>query len=506
MAVALAAGLLAAPTWAQRSPAAPTGILPPTVAAALRAANIPQSAIALEVRELGAAEPLLAINTRQPMNPASTMKLVTTFAGMELLGPSYTWKTEVWAEGRMLDGVLDGNLILRGGGDPKLTIESLWLLASHVRARGVRLVRGDLLLDRSAFATARFDPASFDNDPTRPYNVGPDALLLNLKTVRFTFVPDVASGHAEVVAEPRMAQLDVAPNVRLSEEACGSDWESHLKMDFQAENVTALRVLISGAYPLSCGEKTWNVSLFSPDAYFEGTFRPIWEELGGSLQGKVRPGIVPPGARLVYVHESPPLAEVVRDINKFSNNVMARQLFLTIGMEKSGMDKTGAGADAAADKPAAAGAVNRTQPPARTDLSNLALRLWLEQRGIELPELVLDNGSGLSRSERITAGGMSRLLGAMYASSVMPEMLASLPIVAVDGTMRRRFKAEGLAGQAHIKTGTLSDVRAIAGFVFAANGRRYSVVFMVNHPGAALSAAAQDAVLRWVYERPSTTP
>jgi D-alanyl-D-alanine carboxypeptidase/D-alanyl-D-alanine-endopeptidase (penicillin-binding protein 4) len=164
----------------------------------------------------------------------------------------------------------------------------------------------------------------------------------------------------------------------------------------------------------------------------------------------------------------------VRDINKFSNNVMARQLFLTIGAEKTGQ-------------------------PARADLSTDAVRSWLADKRIELPELVLDNGSGLSRTERITAAGMGRLLQAIYGSSLMPEMMSSLPIVALDGTMRRRFKSEELAGQAHIKTGSLSDVRAIAGYVLAASGKRYAVVFFVNHSNAAQSQPAQDALLRWVH-------
>jgi len=425
------------------------------------------------VQELGSALPHLAVNVAKPMNPASTMKLVTTFAAMELLGPTYTWKTEVWADGPITNGILDGSLIIRGRGDPKLNLENLWLLARHVRDRGVREVRGDLLLDRSPFEPITFDPGAFDNDPTRPYNVGPDALLANLKVVRFTFVPDAATGRAAVIPEPRLAQMDVAASVRLSGEPCGGDWEDRLRTDFQYI-IGGVRVAFGGSYPAACGEKTWNASLLSANAYFEGLFRALWTELGGTLQGRVRDGTVPSGARLVFTHESPPLTEVVRDVNKFSNNVMARQVFLTIGLERSGQ-------------------------PASTKLSTDAINAWLAERKLELPDLVLDNGSGLSRAERITAAGMGRLLQAIYASSVMPEIMSSLPIVALDGTMRRRFRDEQLAGQAHIKTGTLSDVRAIAGYVFAASGRRYAVVFMVNGASASQSRAAQDALLRWVY-------
>jgi D-alanyl-D-alanine carboxypeptidase/D-alanyl-D-alanine-endopeptidase (penicillin-binding protein 4) len=125
---------------------------------------------------------------------------------------------------------------------------------------------------------------------------------------------------------------------------------------------------------------------------------------------------------------------------------------------------------------------------------------WLGARGLELPELVIDNGSGLSRAERISAGGLGRLLLAAYRSSVMPEFIASMPLVAHDGTLRKRMKFDSVAGQAHLKTGSLSDVRSIAGYVLDRNGRRHAIAFIVNHPNAGAGQAAQDAVVRWVYE------
>ena len=328
-------------------------LLPAPVAAALRAANIPLTAVSAQVQEIGAAQPLLALNSSRAMNPASTMKLVTTFAGLDILGPTFAWKTEVWTDGTLVNGVLDGNLIFKGRGDPRLTVENFWMLLKHLRERGVRDIRGDLVLDRSAFEPVSFDAGRFDNDPTRPYNVGPDALLVNFKAVRFTFVPDPFSGRANVIAEPRLAQLEVAPNVRLSDEACG-DWRARLKADFQAVNGAGVRAVFAGSYPASCADKTWNVALFTPNAFFDGVFRSLWTEMGGSLQGKVRDAMVPANARLLYTHESPPLSDVVRDINKFSNNVMARQLFLTIGAEKTGQ-------------------------PARAD------RSWLADKRFELP-------------------------------------------------------------------------------------------------------------------------
>jgi D-alanyl-D-alanine carboxypeptidase/D-alanyl-D-alanine-endopeptidase (penicillin-binding protein 4) len=153
---------------------------------------------------------------------------------------------------------------------------------------------------------------------------------------------------------------------------------------------------------------------------------------------------------------------------------MARQLFLTLGMESG-------------------------KRPAAAEDADAAIRAWLDNRGIAIPELVLENGSGLSRRERISAEGLGRVLQAAWKSAVMPELIASLPVTATDGTMKRRLKQNGVAGQAHIKTGSLEGVRAIAGYVLDRNGRRWTVVFFVNHANAAGAQAAQDALLEWVY-------
>jgi D-alanyl-D-alanine carboxypeptidase/D-alanyl-D-alanine-endopeptidase (penicillin-binding protein 4) len=138
--------------------------------------------------------------------------------------------------------------------------------------------------------------------------------------------------------------------------------------------------------------------------------------------------------------------------------------------------------------------------PGRYDRSSRAVQSWLQARGLDIPELVIENGSGLSRSDRISAGSLGRLLIAAYRSSVMPEFIASMPLVAYDGTLRKRMKFDSVAGQAHIKTGSLGDVRSIAGYVLDRTGRRVAVVFIVNHANAGAGQAAQDAVLKWVYE------
>jgi D-alanyl-D-alanine carboxypeptidase/D-alanyl-D-alanine-endopeptidase (penicillin-binding protein 4) len=448
---------------------------PAPVAQALKSAGIPQGATALWVAEVDAGKPRLAVNARTALNPASTMKLVTTYAALDLLGPAYVWKTEAYAAGTINDGVLTGDLHLKGGGDPKLTYDQFGRLLRQIRARGIREIRGDLVLDRSAFAANGSDPGRFDAQPMRPYNVSPDALLLNFKAVTLQLVPDPANRKLLVAMEPAPANLDLVNQITLGNgNGCG-DWKERLRADVFSHGPNT-RLVLTGVFPQACEEQRWNIAVQDHPHFVLGVFQQLWAELGGSFSGGVRDGAVPAEARAVGVLSSPTLAEVVRDINKFSNNVMARQLFLTLGMEAGHRPAGAADADA-------------------------AIRAWLDARGLGVPELVLENGSGLSRRERISAEGLGRLLQAAWRSAVMPELIASLPVTATDGTMRKRLKQNGVAGQAHIKTGSLEGVRSIAGYVLDKTGRRWIVVFFVNHANASGAQAAQDAVLQWVYER-----
>jgi D-alanyl-D-alanine carboxypeptidase/D-alanyl-D-alanine-endopeptidase (penicillin-binding protein 4) len=447
--------------------------LPSPVAQALARAGLPASAVALYVQEVDAWRPTAIFNASQAMNPASTIKLVTAFAALELLGPSYTWKTEAYLLGRLQGDVLDGDLALKGYGDPKLTIENFWLFLRALRARGLREIRGDLVLDRSYFDVADHDPASFDSEPLRPYNVGADALLVNYKAVRFFFLPNAAGRAVTVVPEPKLPQLEVRTSVRLADGPCG-DWRAGLRYDLQ-RNGALVRASFSGAMPASCGERVWYLAPFPPSQYLYGVFKALWAELGGALHGGVREGQVPAGATPFAAFESPPAADVLRDMNKFSNNVMARQVFLTLSAETLKL-------------------------PGRYDRSARAVQSWLAARSLDVPELVIENGSGLARGDRISAEGLGRLLVAAYRSPVMPEFIATMPLVAYDGTMKKRLTSDGVSGQAHIKTGSLSGVRSLAGYVLDRKGRRFAVVFFVNHPNAGASQSAQDALLKWVHD------
>jgi serine-type D-Ala-D-Ala carboxypeptidase/endopeptidase (penicillin-binding protein 4) len=455
--------------WRGLAWAAPANELPADVSAALARSKLPREALSvlvLPVEEEGRGKasglPRLSHRAEVSVNPASLMKLVTTSAALELLGPSFTWRTPVYVEGVVREGVLQGNLHVRGQGDPRLGVEKLWQLMRRVQGLGIQRIEGDIVLDRSAFEVPWRDPGSFDGEPLRPYNASPDALLINFKSLLIHWVPDRAANEVRIHTEPPLAGVQFPSQLPLTAGECG-DYRSAVKADFS----DPLKPRFSGAYPASCGEKVWPVAYADPAQFAPRAILGMWQQLGGQLRGVVREGVVPAQLKPVFWHESAPLAEVVRDINKYSNNVMAQQLFLTLSLQQQGLGKQGASQEI----------VNR----------------WWRERVAMAPPL-LDNGSGLSREERITPAALARLLQVMWRSPVMPDLMASLPVAGQDGTLRR----SQTQSRAHLKTGSLRDVMGVAGYVDGQDGRRWVLVAIVNHPQATAARPVLDAVIDWV--------
>ncbi len=502
--------------------------LPDSVREELRRANIPLSSVGIVVQQRDNDSQLLSRNAELPMNPASTMKLLTTLASLEMLGPAYRWKTEAFLDGELENGVLRGNLIFKGYGDPKLTVEQFWLWLRELRQRGLRDIRGDVVLDRSFFGNIDHDPAEFDNDPTRAYNVGPDALLLNFNAMHLRLIPNATSTNAFL--EPDLSGYMLSNRVTtVARRPCsgGDNYTAHLE-----EN----SIVLEGTIPVDCGEVDDYFSLLPHGDYFFAVFTALWNEMGGTLQGGMREGRAPVEMEPFSTHLSAPLSEVIRDINKFSNNIMARQLFLTLGTAESATGSAGeanSGEDFLsledvkallddADEPAATeahpanllGATDVPQVPSLESTSTsadnspasiprsiAAMQKWLSGEHMDFPELVLENGAGLSRKERISAQHLAELLQHASRSRYAAELEASLPILGMDGTMKKRFKDDEISGYAHIKTGMLEGVKSLAGYVKSHSGKQWVVVFLVNHPNAYRSQAAQDSLIEWLQKR-----
>ena len=442
--------------------------LPDAFTAALKQADIPLDHVAVVVQPLDAAEPLLSHNAAAALNPASVMKLVTSFVALDQLGPDYTWTTDVWADGPVADGILHGNLVIKGHGDPALTLERIWLLQRALRARGIRHIDGKLVLDVSAFDLPAADPGAFDGEPLAPYNAMPGALVANYNATTLRLTP--AGQHVTVAPDVALPGVALVSQLVPDETAPCNGWKDAIQTTLPPDGRPG--VVLSGPYPRSCGEQTIALNLFGTAATFDAIFRGLWSEGGGTLSGATVAGTAPDSAPWLQF-ASEPLTVALTRLNKYSNNLMARNLFLTLGAAAYG-------------------------EPATPDKGARAVRAALERRGIPTRKLVLENGSGLSRIERISADALNQILVTAYRSPLFAEFESALPILALDGTLKRRFNDSPLAGTAHLKTGTLRDVSALAGYVDGTNGRRMSFVMLVNHANANRSRIAQRALLEWV--------
>lgn len=458
--------------------------LPAPIEKALSRAKVPRDAVSMLVVEAASGKPVPRLSWRidTPMNPASVMKLVTTYSALDALGRDFTWKTKVILDGSTSGGLLNGNLVVQGGGDPKLVVERLQALLAQVQAGGAKVIRGDIVLDRSAFSVPATDPGEFDGEPLRPYNARPDALLINFKSIVMTFTPDATTGRALVRYEPPLAGVQVGASVPMVRVARCGDWRSELRAS--VENPVNIEFL--GTYSSACGEKIWPSAYADPASFAARAIEGSWRQLGGLLTGVARDAtpqelatlrstgtLSGQKAAVRFDYDSPPLLDVVRDVNKYSNNVMAQHLFLTLGLHAS-----------------------LGQPKAGTlDSAHAALAAWWKKTLPGTAPPLMDNGSGLSRDERVTAASLGALLLHAAKSPLAADLADSLPVAGVDGTLRERGK--GVAGQAFLKTGSLRDVTAIAGYANGHSGTRYIVVGLINHPNAGAARPALDALLEW---------
>lgn len=455
--------------------------LPASVKQKLQQLAIPESAIGVYAQEIGKNQPIVAVNADAAMNPASVMKLLTTYAGLELLGPAYTWPTMLYANGKMADGVLHGDLIIKGYGDPKLDLENFWLLIHRLRQTGLHEIKGNLILDHSHYDIPADDPGEFDGQPYRTYNVLPEALLVNYRTSTIHLFPEPEKNAVRVVIDPLPESVRVQNNLKLTQGKCG-DWQNLLTIEAApgSEDKNNFTVTLNGSFSRQCGKQSYMLSLQDSAVYTRDLFKRLWAQQGGSFHGDVMLGKTPQQLSPLKIYQSPPLADIIRGINKFSNNIAARQLYLTLGT----------------------GDVVINSSPATLAKSEAAIRQWLASKQLNFPELVVENGSGLSRKEQISARHLGQLLLAAFNSPVMPEFISSLPIAAVDGTLKNRFTDTPVKGLAHMKTGALNNVRTLAGYLLDKSGRRVIIVFFVNHDQAGQSRAAMDTLVQWIYNRP----
>ena len=444
---------------------------PAPVVATMVAQHLPQSSVSFAIVDPDTGRLVAGQNIDVPRSPASTIKLVTTFASLDLLGPAYTWHTRALLRGALRDGVLDGDLILQGGGDPYMTLERWWSFARALRDKGLRTIRGDIVIDDTGFALPDEDPAAFDGRPNRSYNVLPDALMVNFQSIEFRVVPNAAMHRIDIVASPSPVNLTIENHIAFATGRCSS---AAGRVDFEVASERWDRVIFSGALSAECAERSFARVLLKPADYAFGTFVALWRELGGEFGGKLRVAATPSDAALFTTFDSLTLGEIVRLTNKFSSNLMARHLLLTMGSDRAGM-------------------------PATLDKGAAAIADWSRERGLSLQGMNIDNGSGLSRATHITVLQMAKVLSDAYHSRYAPEFIASLPLAGVDGTLRNRMKTSP-AGSVRMKTGHLDGVSGVAGYVTATSGKTFVLVSLINdlRTDAGAGEPVHAALVTWI--------
>ena len=477
----------------QASQVAALKYIPKAVAASLEKSQIPKEAISISVLEIKpgqsgkvSAKTEVDWRSKQAMNPASTMKLVTTLTGLDILGPQYRWRTNIYTDGLIRQGTLKGNLYLQGTGDPKLIPEEFAKMMKALQNLGIQKIDGNLFFDRSAYAPSVMEHNTIDGESLRAYNVPPDPLLYAFRTLSFQLGKSRTADFIDISYTPPLSQLKVINQMQLVNQPC-DNWRNNLRFNLDPEGDGAptnqlLTAQFSGSFPNACKGVNYNVVALDANTFITQGFAAAWELAGGTwAQAPTgKSGTVPLASRLLLQFEGISLADDVQDINKHSNNVMARQLMLTLALEKMGK-------------------------PATTENGELVIQSWLKGLGLQFPELVIENGSGLSRTEAISAEHMTQLLVAARNLSVADTFYNSLPIAGTDGTMKNRLIAHlrkflhlKKKPEARIKTGALVDVRAISGYVMSKSGRMYAVTSFINHPNALRGLEAHDQLLAWL--------
>jgi serine-type D-Ala-D-Ala carboxypeptidase/endopeptidase (penicillin-binding protein 4) len=429
------------------------------------------AAVGLCVRSLDHGDELYARHADAAFVPASNQKLLVTAAALDTLGPDFSFTTRVLTLGPRRGGTLRGDLVLQGGGDPTLTTEGLAALADSVAAAGIRCVTGRVRGDDSIFDRQRLGIGWTWDDESFPYAAPISGLTLNGNTVGVAVRPGVGSGM------PALVRLDppTAPIVlRVGAITAPSGQPASLRIDRRRAQD---EIDVSGRLPWHGEPVVARVTVEDPPLYAAAVFTGLLRERGVRISGAPVLLGTPGSAALLGEIRSPPLAAIIREMNKNSENLVAEMLLKALGMRDGGAG-AGAGIGGAGEK---------------------VLRAFLERAGLRGPALVLADGSGLSRQDLISPRNLVRLLAAMDRHPNRDAFYDSLPVAGVDGTLRHRMAGTAAAGAVRAKTGTLTHVTALSGLVTTRDGERLAFSLLTNNYPGALSGPSgprgmEDAV------------
>ncbi|MFN3652943.1 MAG: D-alanyl-D-alanine carboxypeptidase/D-alanyl-D-alanine-endopeptidase [Armatimonadota bacterium] len=428
----------------------------------------PHTLSAVRVVELPQGDVLYERNADLSMNPASNMKLLTSAAALAHLGPDYRFTTRVLQTGKRSGSTLAGDLILQGGGDPVLETKDLERLADAVKAGGIRVVTGALRVDDSRYDRRRLGTGWEADDESYYYAAQVSALSVNSNVMKVDVLPAARAGAPVTVKQspiPGYAALAERPLTG------SADTKSDLDvMRLRGRNALKITGTIGvGGRPL----REVEVTVEEPQRFAGALFRQLLAQRGVKVAGPVRDLPAPDSARALTSLTSPPLSRLVSLLNKPSNNLIAEMLLKEIGYREKGKGDTHTGSEVLED--------------------------WLAKLGVPAGGVLVNDGSGMSRHDLVTARAVSELLVKARAQPWGPVFTESLPVMGVDGTLRSRLKGTSAEGKIQAKTGTLSHVTALSGYATSRDGKRRVFSILINHHpgptgGANGAKRAEDAI------------
>lgn len=409
-------------------------------------------------------------NEKKLFNSASLVKIITTYIGLKELGPDFSWQSDFYYTGDIVGGTLKGDIIFKGTGDASFSVEDLERMIREIQRKGINRIEGNLLFDSTYFGEIP-NEVTFDNDPMRAYNVLPSAISLQSNTINFRF--NSKKNKVKIEATPNIKALKIVNNIKSTREKCLS-WREKLSYETKV-NEQQGSLNFRGKFSKNCKVKEIDLAMLDWQTYFYHTFKQKWLDNGGWFNGNFINTSEPlDDDRLLVSHYSDPLSNLIRDTNKYSLNLMSRNLMLTVIANENNVHPT-------------------------EKMVNPYIKNWLSKNKIDNEGLFIDNGAGLSRDIMISVNQFLMILQNIYYDPMMPEIISSFPIAGIDGTLKKRMKNSPIRMKGHFKTGSMNEVSAMAGF-FLNNDKEMNIfVFMMNGKKANMSQNFQEALIESIY-------
>ncbi|UFH59598.1 D-alanyl-D-alanine carboxypeptidase/D-alanyl-D-alanine endopeptidase [Sulfurovum mangrovi] len=448
--------------------------LPADIQYFLNKSKLPSKDVSIYIKELGSDRVVASLNADKIRKPASVIKVVTAYGALLKMGFDYRWPTQFYTNGALHSGSLEGDLVVKGHGDPSFGSDDLPEIVEQIKQRGIHQIHGDVVIDRSYFDVGDKDSAHFDNYPYSAYNAWPDAMMFNERTSTVCITPRKKSAHKEI-EDP---SYKVVNRVKFVNRSCRGKYAwAGSKVDMQSP---VPQLILTGELSKHCKERQVCKIVTKPYKAFYYALKEALEKEGIKITGGLKLSRVPPSAKLFYIHRSEPLEEIISKALKESNNIYARHLLLLTGAKVYGA-------------------------PATVEKGRKAVINLLKSQGaLRSGAFFLDNGSGLSRRSEMSA----RMFSEVYESAYRvlgTRWMETLSIAGKDGTIKQRYRYKPAQKRAWMKTGTLKYVKNIGGYVKDRAGNYYSVVILVNTKrGRFRAVELQDSIINWLAQSRKT--